>query len=176
MNPLFLDTPVARACVLHWLSQKSRRQLRDKWNDRARNATQTVVAYRLKPSCTVGTAAEIITQLYRQTDGYFVGKSFGFSERKALGRDGGLLLADRVEFLAPSADHFRLAQTLWFDLCRDEVKEAYAQFLDYLDSAVIMKPPTGHTISHAVLGHPHIKYILGKKPAPTQVFVFSGLS
>jgi hypothetical protein len=172
MNLLFLDTSVARVLALQEVSQKSGRQLNDHWRGLAKDVSQAVAAYRMRPACALGSAAEIITSLYKRTDEYFAGRSFGFSERKALAREAGLLLADKIELVAHSADHFRLAQTLWFDPCRDEVKEAYAQFLDYLDAALIMKPPTGHAISHTVLGHPHVKYILGKKRSPTQVFLF----
>jgi hypothetical protein len=175
MNLLFLDTPVAFALLLDWVSRETGRQLHEKWRDVARGVSDAATAYPLRPLCTVPTAAEILTRVYKRAADWFRGRTLGFSERKALAREAGSLLADKLELVTHSTDHLELARVLWFDLCRDEVKESYAQFLDYLDAALIMMPPTRHAIPHAVLGHTHIKYILGKKACPTQVFLFAGL-
>ena len=58
------------------------------------------------------------------------------------------------------------AEELWYAYCERGEKAAYAQFADYVDAAMMLDTDT---ISHVVVHHRHIPYIL--KKADSQVVI-----
>ena len=168
MRLLFLDREVLFAWGLHLVSEKTSRRLDAQAERNARATVEMVRAYAdsgVKPACTVGSAADVVTHLYKNPALPFKGDCRGFQVRKSLAREAAKALRDKAILLTPTFDHFVEAERLWLAWCTDQAKESYAQFSDYIDSALILRPPEDHVVSDALLGHEHISYILRKERA-----------
>lgn len=128
--------------------------------ERAHSHLETLQKDGLKMACTVSGAADLITSLYKDNQGPpLTGETKGFSLRKSFARRVAQILQGDVELLAPTLQHFRHAQELWYAYCERGDKAAYAQFADYVDAAMVLDTDT---ISHVVVHHQHIPYILNK--------------
>jgi len=125
----------------------------------------------LQLATTVTAAAELVTMVYK-TDPPFSGETSGFPIRKSLAREMAHALCQEVALLAPSAEHFRRAVELWHAYCQKGIREAFAQFGDYIDAALAMDPPEDRVVSHVAVGHPHIPYILKKSGARQTIHHF----
>jgi hypothetical protein len=124
----------------------------------------------LKLATTVSGAAELVTQLYKG-ELPLSGTVDGFPVRKEWARETASYVYEHVELISPNAEHFRVALALWYTYCQRGIREAYAQFGDYVDSAMIQDPPEERVIQQIAVGHPHIPYIL-KKCGSTQLIHF----
>lgn len=122
----------------------------------------------LNLATTVSAAANLVTNMYKG-DAPFSGDVGGFPLRKSFARETARILHRDVELLAPNGRHFKRAEELWYAFCQKGMKEAYAQFADYIDAALIMDPPGDVAIPQAILGHRHLWYILSKGGAKTLI-------
>ena len=114
--------------------------------------------------CTFEGVAGALTQLLKQKrPPFFKGREPGFADRKRLVESASTVAEETIRFLPFSENHFRRARQLFFALCaKDDPRNTYAQFADYLDGALILMPPPRLTITHVWVGHSHVKYILEK--------------
>lgn len=110
---------------------------------------------------TISAASELVTRMYKG-EPPFTGETGGFPIRKSFARETARLLSRELQLLAPLEAHFRKAEQMWYALCQKGIREAYAQFGDYVDAALIMDPPPKLAVSHVAVGHPHVSYILKK--------------
>jgi hypothetical protein len=166
MKLVFLDSEAAFRWVLTALSAKTGRQLNQRSAQATTQANAIIQCYcqsSLKASCTIGTAAEVVTRSFKRPEKFFEGKWGGMPDKKAFAREAAVILRERAFLLSPSLDHFHNAEQLWLKWCDDQTKESYAQFSDYVDTALVLKSPEPHAITHAVLTHPHVQYVLRKE-------------
>lgn len=168
---LFCDALVLERWVAHRVAERANRQLRKDASLAIQQVSDRLESYRgdgLKLACTVNVAAHLVTSFYKAKEGElpFSGETRRFPIRKSFAREAAQLLRQSVELLAPSAEHFKHAEELWYVLCQKEIKVAYAGFSDYLDAALVMNPPEGTVIPQVALGHHHVSYILKKSRSP----------
>lgn len=167
---MFCEWPVIRPWVVYRVAGLMERRLNDDHREEIEKAYSRLDALRkdgLKLACTVSGAASLITLLYKDKLGLpLSGETKGFPLRKSFARKAAQILHRDVELLAPTLQHFKHAEELWYVHCAWGDKAAYAQFADYVDTAVVLDTDT---ISHAIVHHQHIPYIL--KKAGSQVIV-----
>lgn len=167
---MFCEWRVVERWVVHHVASRVNRKL----NDRRRMEIESGHSYLeslrkdgFKLACTVSGAAHLITRLYKNELGSFLaGETTGFPFRKSFARKAAQILHHDVELLGHTPQHFKHAEELWYAHCERGDKEAYAQFADYVDAAMVLDTDT---ISHVVVHHRHIPYIL--KKADSQVVI-----
>lgn len=164
MGLMFCESPIIERWVVHRVARLMDRRL----NDHRREEIETAYSYLeslrkdgLKLACTVSGAAHLITSLYKDSQGPpLTGETTGFLFRKSFAREAAQILQRDVKLLAPTLQHFKRAEELWYAYCEKGDKEAYAQFADYVDAAMVLDTDT---ISQAIVHHRHIPYILKKE-------------
>lgn len=159
---IFCDSHVLKRWVYYQVAQGVGRTLKSELKTDIENAFQVLENYRtegLRIACTVAAASHIVTALYKH-DPPFSGKIDGFLVKKSYAREALGVLRGSVELLAARPDHFKAAEELWLAYCVQGVKAAYAGFADYIDAALIMDESA--LVSHVMVGHAHLKYILEK--------------
>lgn len=170
MNLAFLDSDVTCDWVLHHLSKRVQRQLLKDVRDTVDVVAETVDKYSeqgLHPACTIASASEVVTRMFKSSSPPFKGDCKGFQVRKSLAREASGILRSKAVLLAPTDVHFAKAEQLWLVWCDDQAKESYARFSDYVDAALILDPPANHRIPTSLLGHYHVLYILRKERSKT---------
>ena len=163
MRLMFCEWRVVERWVVHRVARLMDRRL----NDHRQEEIETAYGYLdtlrndgLKLACTVSGAASLITLLYKEKLGPpLTGETTGFPFRKSFARKAAQILQRDVELLAPTLQHFKRAEELWYAYCEKGEKAAYGQFADYVDAAMVLDTDT---ISHVIVHHRHIPYILKK--------------
>jgi hypothetical protein len=164
MRLIFCDIPIMQAWMWHGLAARLKRKLTSEAIASSAPAFQHVEYLRgasLKPACTISSAAAVITSLYKH-ELPFSGRRDGFMERKSCARTALKVVHNSIELLSPTRQHFLAAEALWFALCVRDDRTAFAGFADYVDAALVSNPPDGYEISHVVVGHAHLPYVLRK--------------
>lgn len=167
---MFCESPVIQRWVVYRVARLMKRRLNDHRREEIETAYSHLDTLRkdgLKLACTVNGAAHLITLLYKDQEGPpLTGETTGFHLRKSFARKAAQILHRDVELLAPTLQHFKRAEELWHAYCERGDTTAYAQFADYVDAAMVLDTDT---ISHVIVDHQHIPYIL--KKARSQVVV-----
>jgi len=159
---IFCDGPVLKRWVDYQVAQGVGRILAADLETDINRAFQVLESFRtkgLKIACTVATASHVVTTLYKQPPP-FSGDISGFPLKKSCARTALGVLRGSVELMAARPEHFKAAEELWFAYCVQGIKEAYAGFADYIDAALIRDESA--MVSHVMVGHGHLKYILEK--------------
>ena len=165
---MFCEWPVLERWVVCRVALLVSRTLIDRRREEIESAHGYLESLRtdgLKLACTVSGAASLITLLYKSGPP-LSGETTGFPLRKSFAREASEILRRDVLLLAPTSRHFERAEELWYAYCVKGDQAAYAQFADYVDAAMVLDTDT---ISHAIVHHQHIPYILNK--ARSQVFI-----
>lgn len=167
---MFCEWRVVERWVVHRVASVAKHKLNNHQREKVESAYGYLESLRkdgLKMACTVSSAAHLITRLYKNELGaYLDGEATGFPFRKSFAREAAQMLHHDVELLGHTAHHFKRAEELWYAYCERDEKAAYAQFADYVDAAMMLDTDT---ISHAIVDHPHVPYILNK--AGSQVVI-----
>lgn len=165
MEVVFCDTSTLLPWVVHQITAASKRTLSPSNDIRSFDRTCRKIDdardNRRGVCCTYAAAADMLTQLFKGPN-VFTGSKPSFITRKRDVEEAAKLISSSVILLGTTDDHFRRARELFLAYCVKEIKDAYAQFSDYLDSAIVLQPPQGITISRVCVGHGHIPYILAK--------------
>jgi hypothetical protein len=147
------------------LARKTGRRVREDRATRVHEVAGIVNALRgehgLRLAGTISAASELVTHMYKG-EPPLCGETEGFPIRKSFARETARLLSREIELLAPVEKHFQKAEQMWYALCQKGIQQAYAQFGDYVDAALIMDAPEKLVVSHVAVGHPHVPYILKK--------------
>lgn len=172
MRLLFLDSSTLLAWTIQALAGPLKRTIDEESEPSVQHVVSVVEACKqkgVKLGSTVSASCEVITQLYKKTVSPFRGGTEGFPERKRIAAVAAAVLREDVEMLSPDTTHFTEAERLWFAWCSGDGRGSYAQFSDYLDAALILRPPQTVEISHALLGHHHVDYVLRKQQSSVMV-------
>ncbi len=124
----------------------------------------------IKLACTVTAASHIVTKFYKHGPP-FTGDMKQFMLRKSLAREAATALRSSIVLLSPGASHFEMAELLWWELCDKEVKQSFAQFEDYVEAAMVLSPPAPFAVTHVLVSHHHLAYLLTKKRSTALIHV-----
>jgi len=170
MRLVFCEWPVIERWVVYCVAPLVKRKLSNRRREEIESAHSYLETLRkdgLMLACTVSGAAHLITLLYKNGLGpSLAGETTGFPFRKSFARKAVQILSSDVELLTPTLRHFKRAEELWHTYCERGDKAAYAQFADYIDAAMVLDTDA---ISHAIVHHQHIPYILKKARSPVLI-------
>lgn len=134
MRLAFCELPILRSWTLSRVATKTGRRLASAERDAIEATVGRLAALQrqgLKLACMVQSAGVVITDFYK--GGLpLEGETHPFPIRKSFAREAATLLQQNVEFLPLDIDHFRRGQILWEAYCDHGMKNAYAQFMDYM--------------------------------------------
>jgi len=167
---MFCEWPVIERWVVHCVAPLVNRRLSNHRRDEIEAAYNRLDAIRkegFKLACTVSGAAHLITLLYKdKLERSLIGETKGFPFRKSFAREALKTLHGDIQLLAPTPQHFKHAEELWYAYCERGEKAAYAQFADYVDAAMVLD---NDAISDVIVHHQHIPYILNKARSNIQI-------
>jgi hypothetical protein len=93
---------------------------------------------------------------------WFAAGRLSFNDRKYLALKAFGWIRPNVQLVEASVEHLSNAGRLWIDHYKEELQHQRAGFEDYLDAAVVLRPPARWRVGHVIVDHGHLPYILGK--------------